>query len=93
MRFKWDPAKNIANQRKHHVSFETAQAVFEDPLHKSILDQVIEGEQRWLTLGSAGGLVLLVVAHTYREVGEEEAVRIISARKATKRERRDYESL
>ena len=92
MRFEWDPSKDLANQKKHHVSFATAQAVFQDPLHKSILDRVVEGEERWLTIGEVGGAVLLVVAHTFRGDADEETIRIISARKATRRERRDYES-
>ena len=46
MQFEWDDAKNLVNQIKHHVSFETAIEVFKDPLHRSIPDRIIEGEQR-----------------------------------------------
>jgi uncharacterized protein len=91
MQFEWDEAKNRANQIKHHVSFETAVEVFADPLHRSIPDRIVEGEQRWQTIGLAGAVVLLIVAHTYRDDGDEERVRLISARKATKKERHDYE--
>lgn len=91
MRFVWDREKSRANQRKHHVSFETACEVFSDPLHRSILDRIVDGEQRWQTIGMVAGLVMLIVAHTYRDDGDEEVVRIISARKATRKERRDYE--
>ena len=92
MKFEWDEAKNHANQIKHHVSFELAIEVFDDPLHRSIPDRIMEGEQRWQTVGLVGGIVLLIVAHTYRDDGDEEVVRIVSARKATRKERRDYES-
>jgi uncharacterized DUF497 family protein len=95
MRFVWDREKSRANQRKHHVSFETACEAFSDPLHRSILDRVVDGEQRWQTIGMVAGLVMLIVAHTYRDDGDEEVVRIISARKATRKatrkERRGYE--
>jgi uncharacterized protein len=93
MQFEWDEAKNQANQIKHHVSFETAVEVFSDPLHRSIPDRIVGGEQRWQTIGHVGTIVLLIVAHTYRDDGDEECVRHISARKATKKERRDYESI
>ena len=91
MRFEWDDQKNRTNRRKHRVSFETAREVFNDPLHLSVPDRVVAGEQRWQTIGMAGGIVLLVVAHTYREDDAGEVVRIISARKATRKERRDHE--
>ena len=88
----WDEEKSRANLKKHGVSFETAQLVFEDPLHISRQDRVEGGELRWQTLGMAGGVALLLVAHTWREthVGEEH-IRIISARRATKTERKVYE--
>ena len=73
MRFLWDEAKNRA---KHKVSFETARLVFEDPFALSILDRIVDGEERWQTLGLAGGAVVLLVAHTYREEGGEEVIRI-----------------
>ena len=74
------------------MSFEAAQLVFEDQLHVSRQDRVEGGEQRWQTLGSADGKVLLLVAHTWCEshAGEED-IRIISARRATKIERKFYE--
>ena len=56
-----------------------------------VLDRAEEGEERWRTLGMAGGVVVLLVAHTYREEGVEEYIRMISARKATPRERKIYE--
>ena len=71
IRFEWDEAKNLSNQRKHGVSFEEAVRVFLDPLHIVVADRVVDGEQRWQALGLAknvtGGAPVLVVAHTVRE--------------------------
>lgn len=92
MRFEWDEAKSRANRLKHGVTFETAREVFDDPLHRSIPDRVVDGEQRWQTMGLVGGIVLLLVAHTWRDEEGDEVVRIISARKATRKERREYEN-
>jgi uncharacterized DUF497 family protein len=89
--FEWDPDKDAWNYVKHGIRFETAAMVFDDPYHVSQLDRVVDGEERWRTMGLIGGLVIVIVAHTYREQNGEETVRIISARKATKRERKHYE--
>lgn len=91
MHFIWDDAKNRLNKAKHCVSFEIASLIFADPLHISVLDRIESGEERWQTLGMAGGVVVLLVAHTFMEEGGEEVVRIISARKATRKERQRYE--
>jgi len=96
VRFEWDEAKNRSNQRKHDgVSFELARQVFEDPLHLSVQDRIEDGEPRWQTIGSVMGFVILVVAHTITEDdadgGTVKIIRIISARRATPRERRRYE--
>jgi len=91
MRFTWDEDKNRRNLAKHKISFETARLVFEDPFHVSRLDRDVEGEERWQTMGLIGSVVVVLVAHTYREEGDEAVIRIISARKATSRERRYYE--
>ena len=89
MRCEWNQDKDRANQAKHKVSFETACLVFEDPGHLSIQDRYEHNEERWQTLGMVDDVVLLLVAHTVIE--DEEIVRIISARKATRRERFIYE--
>ena len=92
MRIEWDEAKNEANRRKHDgIDFETAAEVFADPLHRSLPERVVDGEERWQTLGMVRGLLLLLVAHTYRDEGGEEVIRIISARRATRQERQAYE--
>ena len=97
MRFTWDEQKNAGNLAKHGVSFERAVLVFDDPRAISLLDDY-ELEERWLTIGLVNGVLVLVVVHTLRESAhkrenkdEEEEIRIISARKATRREREIYE--
>ena len=90
MRFEWDEVKNRRNLEKHKISFETARLVFDDPRSRSIQDRLVDDEERWQTVGMIQGLIVLV-AHTYLAEGEEEVIRIISARKATRAERRVYE--
>jgi uncharacterized DUF497 family protein len=90
MRFEWDEVKNRRNLEKHKISFETARLVFDDPRSRSIQDRLVDDEERWQTVGMIQGLIVLV-AHTYRAEGDEEVIRIISARKATPAERRVYE--
>jgi uncharacterized protein len=89
MSFQWNPSKAVSNAKKHGVSFEEAVTVFGDPLAVTILDPDHSvGEFRLLTTGLSGSQRLLVVSHTERS-GE---VRLISARLATRQERRSYES-
>ena len=92
IRWVWDEAKDAANRLKHRLSFVIAARVFDDPLHLSTPDPHPDGD-RWQTLGLVGGVALLIVHTLPEEVpGEDEPVgRIISARKATPRERRIYE--
>jgi uncharacterized protein len=92
MRFEWDEAKNLANQRKHGISFLVASLVFDDPFHVSKFDRVVDGEVRFQTFGEVEGVRLIMVAHTDRDNDGEEVVRIITARTATRAERRDYET-
>ena len=91
--FEWFPQKATQNLRKHGVSFERAATVFLDPQALSVYDSIhSEYEDRWITLGSDKRGALLVVCHTFREVGASNAVvRVISSRKATKAERKQYE--
>ena len=95
IRIEWDENKNRSNQRKHGVSFEEAAQVFFDPLHASEQDRIEDGERRWQAIGMTAGLTLLVVAHTTTDHDEEgraaEIIRIISARRAERNERRRYE--
>jgi uncharacterized DUF497 family protein len=96
LRFEWDEAKNLANQRKHGIRFERAIEVFNDPLYLQILDRVENGEERWQTFGLIKGRLLLMVVHTIAEELEDgmvaDTIRIISARDATPRERVRYEN-
>lgn len=93
MEFTWDDQKNRANQQKHGISFETAILVFNDPFNVSAQDREVDGEPRWQTIGMVNGIHVLLVAHTL-DLGldrdDEERIRILSARKATRRERRIY---
>ena len=91
MRIIWDQNKNLSNQLKHKLSFEVASLVFEDPFQINVMDRIENGEERWQTLGMVGNVVLLLVAHTFAEQEDKEVVRIISARKATRKERQKYE--
>ncbi len=85
MKFVWDPKKADINKGKHGVSFEEAQTVFEDYDALRIFDpDHSQQEDRFLILGMSSILRLLVVCHCYRE--NDEQIRIISARKASKNE-------
>jgi uncharacterized DUF497 family protein len=91
--FDWDPVKAQANFSKHGVDFERAASVFFDPLALTIADEEhSEGEHRWITLGKdAVGHDVLVV-HTFEWLADDRGrVRLISARKPTRAEIRDYE--
>lgn len=93
MKYKWDPKKAEVNFKKHGVSFEIASTVFDDPHHISLVDHSSSiKEERWVTLGLASDRRTLVVIHTYLTlIHGDEVIRIVSARKATKHERRQYE--
>jgi uncharacterized DUF497 family protein len=87
--FEWDENKNLLNQRKHGVSFEEAKTVFADELGRLIPDpEHSDGEERFILMGISAYSRLLVVCHCERD---EDAIRIISARKADKSEKRQYE--
>ncbi len=92
--FEWDPAKEIKNRTKHKISFELAATIFKDPNALSIYDKKHSNprEDIWITLGISQKGSLLVVVHTYEELNENTVkVRIISSRKATKTEKRQYQ--
>ena len=88
MRFQFDPKKAASNLRRHGVSFADAEGVFLDPLALHQPDPDAEGEERFIAVGLGSGGKLLVVVYTLRG----EAIRVISARRATRREVKDYES-
>ncbi len=93
IQFEWDEAKAKANEKKHGVSFEASIHIFEDPYVLSEQDRIEDGEQRWQSIGLVEGIVLLLVAHTVQSSEEErdEVVRIISARRADRKERIRYD--
>lgn len=88
MKFEWDETKNQLNIRKHGISFYDAAYVFSDPFALSIPDDEHSAtEDRWLLLGKNLDEKLLLVVHTFRD---DDAIRIISARKATRTEINTY---
>jgi uncharacterized protein len=88
MKFEWDPAKAAANKAKHEVTFNEASTVFGDVLSASGRDvEHSVGENRWVTFGLSSQGRVLAVVHTDRG----SFVRIISARLATRKERKIYE--
>jgi uncharacterized DUF497 family protein len=89
MEFEWDKGKATSNLKKHGVSFQEAASVFSDPLSLTIPDlDHSKGEARFLVLGVSRAQRLVVVSHTDRG----DRIRIISARRANRRERAQYES-
>ena len=88
MKFEWDDRKAASNFKKHGVGFEEASTVFRDPFSATGADPDHSlGEQRWVTFGVSDSGRLLVISHA----GQGDCIRIISARPATKTERRIYE--
>jgi uncharacterized DUF497 family protein len=86
--FDWDPEKAVTNVAKHGVSFEEAATVFEDPLGRIVDDpRHSVGENRYVLLGVSYSQTLLAVMFAEHD----ETIRIISAREATRQERKDYE--
>jgi uncharacterized DUF497 family protein len=89
LKFEWDERKNHENQRKHGVSFEEARSVFYDQQAVEFYDDEHEEmEDRFLLLGVSGRLRILMICHCLRQNGD--VIRIISARKATRNEEREY---
>lgn len=90
MKFDWDPNKAARNRQHHSVTVEEASTAFDDSLGWTFFDpDHLAEEDRFLTIGTSSLGRLLIVAHTE----SNDAIRIISAREATRRERKDYESL
>jgi len=90
-RVVWDEAKNAENKQKHGISFETARYVFADPNRIERIDRSesnTSGEERWQSLGMTEGVVFVV--YTERETEGLEETRLITARLATKAERKSY---
>jgi hypothetical protein len=92
--FDWDAVKAEANVRKHGVTFEAAMTVFRDRLALTVYDEEHSNdEERWVTIGRTEGGQTVVVVHTFTPTTPGNAlIRIISAREATNKERRQYEA-
>ncbi len=90
--FEWDPAKAKENLRKHRISFEKAAEIFLDRLALSIFDDKHSlDEDRWITIGQGRKETFIVVMHTFSELDADHCnIRIISARKATRKEADQY---
>jgi uncharacterized DUF497 family protein len=87
VRFRPDSAKAVSNLKKHGVSFADAEGVLQDPLAVTVEDPDAEGEQRFISIGLGSAGELLVVVWTERD----DECRVISARRATRKERKQYE--
>ena len=92
MKFEWDSHKERINLQKHRITFEDASYVFADPFALNKYDDDHSHiEDRWILLGKSLKEVIIVVVHTFEDDNGIEYVRIISARKATKREQQAYQ--
>ena len=92
MKFEWDKNKEKINIQKHGVTFEQASYVFSDQFALNRFDdEHSSDEDRWVILGKSLNETLLLVIHTFRDNNGKEFVRIISARKATKKEKQAYQ--
>ena len=90
--FKWDPDKEKLNMRKHRISFLRSTTVFRDPNQISVFDEEHSiNEDRWITFGLDENGILLAVIHTFKQTQHNVNIRIISARKATQTETKQYE--
>ena len=87
MKITWDPAKAESNFRKHKIRFSDAEAVLFDPMALTVEDETSEGEDRFVSVGADALNRVVVVVYTYRGAD----IRLISARRATRRERKAYE--
>jgi uncharacterized DUF497 family protein len=89
--FEWDRTKAEQNLRKHGVAFEDAVDLFDDPRHLTQEGKIVGGELRFKTTGHADASALLTIIHVLRKTTDGPVMRIISARPASRRERRSYE--
>jgi uncharacterized protein len=90
--FDWDPQKAASNLLKHKISFNAAIQVFDDPFAVFLQDRIEKGELRWQVIGTVKGIEILLVAYASKGFDDNmEYIRIISARRADKNERKIYE--
>jgi len=93
--FEWDPNKATKNYSKHNISFELAATIFLDPNAITIFDSDhSETEDRWITMGISKTGTILTIIHTYNEINYSNiSIRLISARKSTKNEVKQYQGI
>jgi len=89
--FEWSDDKAANNRRKHGIAFRDATQVFNDPFAIAGEDHIESGERRWQIIGMMERVIVVLVAYTIEEVGQDEVIRLISARRATRKERIRYE--
>lgn len=90
--FEWDEVKAVTNLRKHGISLELASTVFHDPRLLSVADvEHGDTEERWFSVGCASNGVVLTVVYLWSEADLTTRIRLISARRATRAERQQYE--
>ena len=91
VKFEWDQTKEKNNIEKHGIPFSEALFVFSDKFGLTLYDKNHSiDEDRWITLGRLPDQRICLVVHTYRQVNAMEIIRIISARKATRKEEKQY---
>lgn len=88
--FEWDDIKNESNKIKHKISFDSALTAFFDTNHMTKTDFIKDGEQRWKTIGMTQNTIILFIGHLIYDEDGTEVIRIITARKATAHERKEY---
>ena len=91
MRFSWDSGKERRNKAKHGLDFTFAEHVFADPHLALVFDRFEDREERWHAIGRVSEHRILVVVHTYPDASDDEAIRVIGLREATRSERKCYE--
>jgi uncharacterized protein len=89
--FTWDPTKAQGNLKKHGIAFEDSVRAFADPHLVSDIESHVDGEDRWRTIAMLDGNIVVLVIHTITDLNDIEVIRIISARRADRKERRYYE--
>ncbi len=89
--FEGSDDKAVNNRRKHGIAFTDAAQVFNDPFAIAGQDHIESGERRWQIVGMIERVTVVLMAYTIEEVGQDEVIRLISARRATRKERIHYE--
>ncbi len=94
MLFEWDEEKDKKNIQVHNISFDVASDIFYDPYCIQKIDTRFDyDEERWQAIGAGvNGVTILLVAYTYRDDENNEIIRLISARRATTKEKKEYEN-